>query len=229
MICRLDSECPLATLDDLHLCPDCGTDLASCHAQSEAECPDPTRAAVRLLRILWSMAVQCHDPRLFFKHYPNVHATDQAWAFSPDAIWSTFQGAGLPEEELKDLLLTYTTSIDQYSIVSVDADGLALVRLLGGRRSIAREEVDEDLMEQYTEAQAALARASPRRAGKSAKSPSAEKAREHFLKQRQANSPARRRKAEAIKGGMASKPQGVRGRADRGSTGGRTQARDRGP
>jgi hypothetical protein len=68
MICRLDGECPLATLDDLHLCPDCGTSLASCHAQSEAECPEPTRAAVRLLRILWSMAVQYRDPKLFFKH-----------------------------------------------------------------------------------------------------------------------------------------------------------------
>ena len=100
-------------------------------------------------------------------------------------------------EERRDLLITYTTGIDKYSIVAVDADGLALVRLLGGRRSITREEVDEDPMEQYIEAQAALARASPRKAGKSAKSPYAEKAREHFLKQRQANSPARRRKAEA--------------------------------
>ena len=27
-------EDPLATLDDLRLCPDCGTSLASCHAQS---------------------------------------------------------------------------------------------------------------------------------------------------------------------------------------------------
>ena len=197
VICRLDNECPLTALDDMHLCPDCSSSLASCHAQSETECPEPTRAAVRLLRILWSMAVQCRDPSFFFEHYPNVHATDQAWAFSADAIWSTFQGAGMPEDDLKELLLTYATGIDQYSVVSVDTDGLALIRLLGGRRSITREEVDEDLMEQYVEAQAALARASPQKAGKPAKSPSAERAREHFLKQQQANSPARRRRAEA--------------------------------
>ena len=197
MICRLDNECPLVELDNLHLCPDCGKSLASCHAQSASECPEPTRAAVRLLRILWSMAVQYRDPNLFFNHYPDVHATDQAWAFSPDAIWSTFNGTGLPKEELDSLLLTYNIDINQYSIISVDAQGLALVRLLGGRRTIMRDDVDEDLVEQYDEAQRALASASPRKAGQSPKSPSAERAREHFLKQRQANSPARRRKAEA--------------------------------
>ena len=145
-------------------------------------CPvGPTRAAVRLLRILWSMAVQYRDPNLFFNHYLNVHATDQAWAYSPDAIWSIFEGTGLPKEELDGLLLTYATDIDQYSVISVDADGLALVRLLGGRHTITRDEVDEDLIQQYDEAQAALTNASPRKASQSAKSPSAEKAREHFL------------------------------------------------
>ena len=37
MICRLDDECPLVALDNLHLCPDCGKNLASCHAQSASE------------------------------------------------------------------------------------------------------------------------------------------------------------------------------------------------
>jgi hypothetical protein len=143
------------------------------------------------------MAVQYRDPNLFFNHYPNMHATDQAWAFSPDAIWSTFEGTGLPKEELDGLLLTYATDIDQHSVISVDADGLVLVRLLGGRRTITRDEVDEDLIQQYDETQAALANASPRKAAQSAKSPSVEKARENFLEQRQANSPAHRRKAEA--------------------------------
>ena len=86
VICRLDADCPMVALDNLHMCPDCSLSLAACHAQSTAECPEPTRAAVRLLRILWSMAVQCKDPNLFFIHYPNVHATDQAWALSADAI-----------------------------------------------------------------------------------------------------------------------------------------------
>ena len=179
----LGGECPLVALDDLHLCPDCNTSLASCHAQSASECPEPTRAAVRLLRILWSMAVQYRDPNLFFNHYPDVHATNQAWAFSPDAIWSTFEGTGLPKEELDGLLLTYGTDIDQYSITSVDADGLALARLLGGRRTIMRDEVDEDPIQQYDEAQTALANASPRGAGQPAKSSPAERAREHPLRQ----------------------------------------------
>ena len=81
VICRLDGECPLMVLDNLHLRPDYSATLAPCHAQSATECPESTRAAVRLLRILWSMAVQYRDPNLFFSHYPNVHATDQAWAY----------------------------------------------------------------------------------------------------------------------------------------------------
>ena len=109
VICRLDTQCPLMVLDNLHMCPDCNSSLAACHPQAATECPEPTRAAVRLLRILWSMTVQYKDPNLCFSHYPNVHATDQAWAFSADAIWSTFKGTGLPKEELEGLLLTYTT------------------------------------------------------------------------------------------------------------------------
>ena len=85
VIYRLDGDCPLMVLDDLHLCSDCSTRLASYHAQSATECPEPTRAAVRLPRILWSMAVQYKGPNLFSNHFPNVHATDQAWAYSPDA------------------------------------------------------------------------------------------------------------------------------------------------
>ena len=136
------------------------------------------------------MAVQYRDPKLFFDHYPDMHATDQAWAFGADAIWSTFEATGLPEEELDILLLTYAIDINQYSIISVDAEGRALVRLLGGRRTIMRDDVDEDLIQHYDQAQKALANASPRKADQSPKSPSAERAREHFLKQRQANSPA---------------------------------------
>jgi hypothetical protein len=151
----------MVALDNLHMCPDCSSSLAACHAQSTAECPEPTRAAVRLLRILWSMAVQYKDPNLFFNHYPDVHATDQAWALSADAIWSTFEEKGLPTEDLQGLLLTYATDIDQYSVISSDADDLILVRMLGGRRTIMREEVDEDLIRDYDEAQAALA--SPRK------------------------------------------------------------------
>ena len=143
------------------------------------------------------MAVQYKDPNLFYNHYPNVHATDQAWAFSADAIWSTFEGTGLPKEYLEGLLLTYATDIEQHSVISSDANGLLLVRLLGGRRTIMREDVDEDLIQEYDEAQAALVGASPQKASRFTKSPSAEKAREHFMKQKRANSPARRKRAEA--------------------------------
>ena len=197
-ICRLDGECPLAGLDDTHMCPDCSSSLAACHAQSQSatECPEPTRVAVRLHRILWGMAVQENDPRLFFNHYPDRHATDQAWAFDLDSIRATFVATSLPDEELESLLLTHTTDIEQYSIISEVPDNRLLVRIMGGRCTMPKDNVDDDLLQEYNENRAALARASPKKANQFGKSPSAEQAREHF-NQKLLDSPARKRREQA--------------------------------
>ena len=88
------------------------------------------RVAVKLLRILWGMAVQYHDPRLFFNHYPDKHATDQAWSFSADAIRATFEEAGLTGELLKELLQTHDADLDQYAIISAAPNNEFVVRLM---------------------------------------------------------------------------------------------------
>ena len=121
------------------------------------------------------MAVEQHNPQLYFDHRPIGHATTTAWAVNLGSK-NSFKVLNLAAHLTRQLYDSYNLDLPQYAVVYRHESGLLEMRVRGGRLKMHADQADEELVENFDEA--ASARGKPRQSGTSSNEPLTERCNE---------------------------------------------------